>query len=137
MAHRYTGKASKSSAANDKMLKFCLPRGVIGFFKLITSSAALCARSSVQQQAVLVPKKRLLTPSDTMRTTFLACVGAALAFFGSHASAFTIKTPLETRQVSSTALGVKRDVIKMPNQTPMFPYKVGNSSACLRTLMAL
>jgi hypothetical protein len=62
---------------------------------------------------------------ETMRATFLACFVAVSALSFSHVSAFNVQTPLERCQVSSTALGVKRETIKMPNQTPMFPYKVG------------
>jgi len=66
-----------------------------------------------------------------MRTTVLACVAAVLAFCGSHVSGFSVQRALKASQVSSTSLQVKREPIKMPSQTPMFPYKVRSCLAFL------
>ena len=80
----------------------------------------LCA---ADEESILLP--------PTMRTTFFACAAAALAFCKPHVTGFTVEGPLTKRQVSSTTLQVKRDPIKMPSQTPMFPYKVTTLSCFL------
>lgn len=62
----------------------------------------------------------------TMRSTILAFVATVWALCGLNVSGFTMKRPLAKGKAPLTSLHVKRDPIKMPTQTPMFPYKVRN-----------
>lgn len=81
---------------------------------------------------------RRFTMRNTAAFPYVAAVLSALCV--SHVLGFTMERPLAKSHVSSSSLGlkreplqsqlystsmqVKRDPIKMPSQTPMFPWKV-------------
>jgi hypothetical protein len=68
-----------------------------------------------------------------MRSPVLAFAVAAAAFCSQHVSGFSVQRTLTKSKMSSTSLEVRRELIKMPSQTPMFPWKVSDN-ACFRLL---
>ena len=62
-----------------------------------------------------------------MRTQALAFATAVAVLCCHHVSGFSVHRTLMKSKISSTSLQVRREPIKMPSQTPMFPYKAPGS----------